>query len=134
MGFMWFIYFVLIENYIKSFQGEMKKIFFLISMLTILNGCAQSTSLVGPTYTIAKSGSIIQAGNSFAVSYGIKQLTGTTPGEYAMSLVNNDKDDSLLMTEKERECQTFHSSSLTEIFFETLDGIDCIRNPFSILK
>ena len=103
-------------------------------MLTILNGCAQSTSLVGPTYTIAKSGSIIQAGNSFAVSYGIKQLTGTTPGEYAMSLVNNDKDDPLLMTEKERECQTFHSSSLTEIFFETLDGIDCIRDPFSILK
>ena len=112
----------------------MKKIFFLISMLAILNGCAQTTSLVGPTYTIAKSGSIIQAGNSFAASYGIKKLTGTTPGEYAMSFVNEYKADLLLMTENERECQTFHSSSLTEIFFETLDGIDCIRNPFSILK
>jgi len=131
---MWFIYFVLIRFYIKSFQGEMKKIFFLISMLAILNGCAQTTSLVGPTYTIAKSGSIIQAGNSFAASYGIKKLTGTTPGEYAMSFVNDYKVDPLLMTENERECQTFHSSSLTEIFFETLDGIDCIRNPFSILK
>ena len=131
---MWFIYFVLIRIYIKSFQGEMKKIFFLISMLTILNGCGQSTSLVGPTYTIAKSGSIIQAGNSFAASYGIKKLTGTTPGEYAMSFVNDYKVDPLLMTENERECQTFHSSSLTEIFFETLDGIDCIRDPFSILK
>jgi len=131
---MWFIYFVLIRFYIKSFQGEMKKIFFLISMLAILNGCAQTTSLVGPTYTIAKSGSIIQAGNSFAASYGIKKLTGTTPGEYAMSFVNEYKADLLLMTENERECQTFHSSSLTEIFFETLDGIDCIRNPFSILK
>jgi len=131
---MWFIYFVLIRFYIKSFQGEMKKIFFLISMLAILNGCAQTTSLVGPTYTIAKSGNIIQAGNSFAASYGIKKLTGTTPGEYAMSFVNEYKADLLLMTENERECQTFHSSSLTEIFFETLDGIDCIRNPFSILK
>ena len=131
---MWFIYFVLIRFYIKSFQGEMKKIFFLISMLAILNGCAQTTSLVGPTYTIAKSGNIIQAGNSFAASYGIKKLTGTTPGEYAMSFVNDYKVDPLLMTENERECQTFHSSSLTEIFFETLDGIDCIRNPFSILK
>ena len=103
-------------------------------MLAILNGCAQSTSLVGPTYTIAKSGNIIQAGNSFAASYGIKKLTGTTPGEYAMSFVNDYKVDPLLMTENERECQTFHSSSLTEIFFETLDGIDCIRDPFSILK
>jgi len=111
----------------------MKRIFFLISMLAILNGCAQSTSLLGPTYTMAKSGSILQAGNSFAASYGLKQLTGTTPGEYVMSFAKSYSDE-LLMTEKERECQTFHSSSLTEIFFETLDGIDCLRDPFSILK
>jgi len=132
---MWLIYFVLIENYIKSFQGEMKKIFFLISMLAILSGCAQSTSFLGPTYTMAKSGSILQAGNSFAASYGIKKLTGSTPGEHAMSFVKKyETDEPLLMTEKERECQTFHSSSLNEIFFETLDGIDCLRDPFSILK
>ena len=131
---MWFIYFVLIRFYIKSFQGEMKRIFFLISMLAILNGCAQSTSFLGPSYTMVKSGSIIQAGNSFAASYGIKQLTGTTPGEYAMSFVKDYKVEPILLTENERECQTFHSSSLTEIFFETLDGIDCLRDPFSILK
>ena len=113
----------------------MKKIFFLISMLAILNGCAQTTSLVGPTYTIAKSGSILQAGNSFAASYGIKKLTGSTPGEHVMSIAKDYKiTEALLVTEKDRECQTFHSSSLTEIFFETLDGIDCFRDPFSILK
>ena len=130
---MWLIYFVLIGNYIKSFQGEMRKIFFLISMLAILNGCAQSTSLLGPTYTMAKSGSILQAGNSFATSYGFKQLTGSTPSEHVMSFVKSYSDEEpFLMTEK--ECQTFHSSSLSEIFFETLDGIDCIIDPFSILK
>ena len=112
----------------------MKKIFFLISMLAILNGCAQTTSFVGPTYTMAKSGSIVQAGSSFAASYGIKTLTGTTPGEYAMSFAKNHKINSFRMTEEERECQTFHSSGLSEIFFETLDGIDCLRDPFSILK
>ena len=112
----------------------MKKIFFLISMLTILNGCAQSTSLLGPSYTMAKSGSIIQASSSFAASYGFKQATGTTPGDFAMSFAKRYNDAPLLLTEKERECQTFHSSSLSEIFFETLDGIDCIRDPFSILK
>ena len=63
----------------------MKKFFLLIFALVILNGCAQSTSLVGPTYTMAKSGSILQAGNSFAASYGFKNLTGKTPGEYAFS-------------------------------------------------
>ena len=113
----------------------MKKIFFLISMLTILNGCAQSTSLLGPSYTMAKSGSIIQASSSFAASYGFKQVTGTSPGDYVMSFAKSyNNDEPLLLTEKERECQTFHSSSLSEIFFETLDGIDCIRDPFSILK
>ena len=115
----------------------MKKIFLLISMLTILNGCAQSTSFMGPTYTMAKSGSIIQASNSFAASYGFKHLTGSNPGEYAMSFAKSfdyNNDEPILLTEKQRECQTFHSSSLSEIFFETLDGIDCIRDPFSILK
>jgi len=89
---------------------------------------------LGPTYTMAKSGSILQAGNSFAASYGFKQVTGSTPGEYAMSFAKRYSDEPLLMTEKERECQTFHSSSLSEIFFEALDEIDCLRDPFSILK
>ena len=103
-------------------------------MLAILNGCVQSTSFLGPTYTMAKSGSILQAWNSLAASYGFKELTGSTPGEYAMSFAKSYSDEPLLMTEKERECQTFHSSSFSEIFFETLDGIDCLRDPFSILK
>ena len=118
----------------KVISGRDEKNIFFISVLTILNGCAQSTSFVGPTYTMAKSGSILQAGNSFAASYGFKQLTGTTPGEYAMSFAKSYSDEPILFTEKERECQTFHSTTLSEIFFETLDGIDCLRDPFSILK
>ena len=40
------------------------------------------------------------------------------------------------MNQKEniKECQTLHTSTLNEIFFETLDEIDCFRDPFSILK
>ena len=112
----------------------MKKIFLLIFALVILNGCAQSTSLVGPTYTMAKSGSILQAGNSFAASYGFKSLTGQTPGEYVFSSFAKDDKSEFLLTAQDRECETFHSSSLSEIFFDTLDGIDCFRDPFSILK
>ena len=33
-----------------------------------------------------------------------------------------------------RECQTSHSSSLSAVFFDTLDNIDCLRNPFSVLR
>ena len=112
----------------------MKKLFIILLAILFLNGCAQTTSMMGPTYTMAKSGSILQAGNSFAASYGFKSLTGKTPGEYAFSsFAENDKSE-FLLTAQDRECETFHSSSLSEIFFDTLDGIDCFRDPFSILK
>jgi len=40
----------------------------------------------------------------------------------------------LAQKENLRECQTIHSSSLIEIFFDTLDEFDCFKDPFSILK
>jgi len=104
----------------------MKKIFFLLTAVIILNGCAQSTAFVGPSYTMVKTGSIIEASSSLAASYGVKKTLGKSPYEYVMSLAKQDKDI--------RECQTFHTSSLSEIFFETLDEIDCLKNPFSIFK
>ena len=48
----------------------MSRILILLLGIIILNGCAQSTSFVGPSYTLIKSGSVIQAGNSVAMSYG----------------------------------------------------------------
>ena len=145
----------------------MKKSILLIITLAFLNACAEYTALVGPTYTMAKSGSIVQTGTAYASSYGIKKTLGQSPGEYVTSLVRkNYKIDSLFAQKanesvleasvkylasdlgekgigvnaisagpiKTRECQTIHTSSLSEIFFETLDEIDCIRDPFSILR
>ncbi len=51
----------------------MNRILILLLGIVILNGCAQSTSFVGPSYTLVKSGSVIQAGNSVAMSYGFKK-------------------------------------------------------------
>ena len=55
----------------------------------------------------------------------VKSTLGQSPSEYIFSFAKKKKS---------RECQTFHSSSLSAIFFDTLDEIDCLRNPFSILK
>ena len=103
----------------------MKRIVFLLFAIATLNGCAQSTSFLGPTYTLAKSGSVMQAGNSMAVSYGLKKTFNQTNTK---SIVNS------LLHDDSRECQTIHSSVLNEIFFETLDGIDCYQDPFSVLR
>ena len=47
---------------------------------------------------------------------------------------NNTYDTFNLHAQDQRMCETFHSSDLNAIFFDTLDEIDCLRNPFSILK
>jgi len=114
----------------------MKKSIFFVVIFLILNGCAEYTALVGPSLTMAKSGSVVQTGTAYATSYGIKKTTGQSPGEYVESLVrkNYKIDNFLAQKDSVRECQTIHTSSLTEIFFETLDEIDCLRDPFSILK
>ena len=114
----------------------MKKNIFFVVIFIILNGCAQYSSVVGPTYTLAKSGSIVSTGASAATAYGFKKTTGQSPGEYVNSLVRKNYKINSFMNEKEniKECQTLHTSTLNEIFFETLDEIDCFRDPFSILK
>ena len=114
----------------------MKKSIFFISVFILLNGCAQYSSFVGPTFTMAKSGSVLQAGSAMFASYGVEKTTGKSPGELIHSLVTKNYRINSFLTQSEniRECQTIHSSSLNEVFFETLEGIDCFRDPFSILK
>ena len=132
-------------------KGDMKKSILLIITLAFLNACAEYSAFVGPSITMAKSGSVLQSGTSLATSYGIKKAIGQSPGEYVLSLAKkNHKPDTLLdqnnnitaqnnnitlaQNDNIRECETTHSSSLTEIFFDTLDEIDCLRDPFSTLK
>ena len=103
----------------------MKRIVFLLFAIAILNGCAQSTSFVGPTYTLAKSGSIVQTGSSLAASYGVKKT---------LKQINSKTIITSLVDADIRECQTIHTSLLSEIFFDTLDGMDCYRDPFSIFR
>ena len=113
----------------------MKKSILLIITLAFLNACAEYSSLLGPSYTMAKSGSIVQTGSAYATSYGIKKTLGQSPGEYIQTLVTKNYKINSFLDQKEnvRECQTIHTSTLNEIFFDTLD-VDCLRDPFSILR
>ena len=114
----------------------MKKGIFFVGIFIILSGCSQYSSLVGPSYTMAKSGSVLHASTAYATSYGVKKVTGQSLGEYVNSLVRKNYKINSYLTQKEnlRECQTIHTTSLNEIFFNTLDEIDCYQEPFSILK
>ena len=101
----------------------MRRGIFYIIFFLILNGCAQYSSLVGPSYTFAKSGSVLQASSSVATSHILKKTVS-----------DNTYDTFNLNAHDQRMCETYHSSDLNEIFFETLDEISCEKDPFSILR
>ena len=96
----------------------MKRILILIFLLPILSNCTQYSALVGPTLTLANTGSIAQATTSLSSSLAINEVKK----EYTNNL------------NAERICPTIHSSELNAIFFETIDHTGCYYDPLSILR
>ena len=60
----------------------MKKIFFLLAALILLNGCAESVALLG---TSTSNGKIVQSSLNSAISFGVKKQTGKSPLEHAIA-------------------------------------------------
>ena len=97
----------------------MKRIILLVFAFAMLNGCAEYSSLIGPSYTVAKSGSVVQVGSSMAASYGFEKTTGQNPSTFINSLVRKSNRINSFLVEQEnpRECQTIHSTKLNENIF-----------------
>ena len=96
----------------------MKKILLTILLLPFLNNCTQYSAMVGPTLTLAETGSLIQTTTSLSASLGVKNVR--------QSLTDEIRGENI--------CPTFHSSELSQIFFETLDQMDCEYDPMSIYR
>lgn len=96
----------------------MKKILLTILLLPFLSNCTQYSAIVGPTLTLAETGSLMQATTSLSTSLGIKNVR--------QSLTDEIRGENI--------CPTFHSSELSQIFFETLDQMDCEYDPMSIYR
>ena len=96
----------------------MKKILLTILLLPFLSNCTQYSAMVGPTLTLAETGSLIQTTTSLSTSLGVKNVR--------QSLTDEIRGENI--------CPTFHSSELSQIFFETLDHMDCEYDPMSIYR
>ena len=82
----------------------LKKIIAGLFLLFFLNGCVQSTALLGPAYTLASSGNIYQAGLSYGSNQAVKKITGKSPTENIQSFVDDKK---LKVEEKESQEEFF---------------------------
>ena len=69
----------------------MKNIIICILGLFFLNGCLQSTAMVGPTMTFVGTGSVYHAGLSFGANKAVKEETGMETTEYISSFIIEEK-------------------------------------------
>ena len=84
--------------------------------MPLLNSCGPFSAAVGPSLTLVNSGSILRASASYASSLSMKKF----------------KEDYTNELNVEKICPTVHSSELNEIFFETIEHMDCYFDPMSI--
>ena len=96
----------------------MKKILLFILMIPALSNCGQYSAMIGPSYTLVETGSVLQASTSLSRSLAMTNVK--------QSLTDEIKSENI--------CPTFHSSELSQIFFETLDHMDCEYDPMSIYR
>ena len=96
----------------------MKKILLMLLLIPLLNNCTQYSAVVGPSFTLAKTGSVLQTTTSLSSSL-------------AMTSLKKNFTDEL---KNENICPTVHTSELSKMFFETLENLDCFYDPMSIYR
>ena len=67
------------------------KIFFITFSLIFLNGCLQTTALLGPGITVATTGNVLQAGFQYGANTVIENETGKNTLEHFKSALDSQK-------------------------------------------
>ena len=87
----------------------MKKVFFLLITLFLLNGCAESVALLGSSVGGASSGKMLQSSLNSAISYGVKHKTGKTPLGHMLTYAEEKNPE-----KKKETCFSFIESTRSE--------------------
>ena len=67
------------------------KILFILTSLIFLNGCLQTTALLGPGITIVSTGNVLQASIQYGANSVIEKETGKNTFEHFQSAVDDQK-------------------------------------------
>ena len=67
---------------------KIKKILLYLFSLIILNGCVETTALLGPAITASNTGNIYHASFSYASNKLVINTTGKTPFEHVASFID----------------------------------------------
>ena len=72
---------------------KFKKIYLLILISIFLSGCIQSTALLGPGFTIATTGNLMQAGFQYGANSAIKNETGKDALTHLKDAVEDEQEN-----------------------------------------
>ena len=86
----------------------MKKVFFLLSSLFLLNGCAETVALLGPVGG-ASNGKMFQSSLNSVINYGVKKQTGKSPLEHALAYAEEKNPE-----KKQETCISFIERTRSE--------------------
>ncbi len=86
----------------------MKKVFFLLSSLFLLIGCAETVALLGPVGG-ASNGKMLQSSLNSVINYGVKKQTGKSPLEHALAYAEEKNPE-----KKQETCISFVEKTRSE--------------------
>ena len=81
----------------------MRKIFCFLSLIFLLNGCAESMALLGG----ASNGKVVQSSFNTALGYGVKKQTGKTPLQHVLNYAEKKEIINLKTENKIQPCVEF---------------------------
>jgi hypothetical protein len=81
-----------------------------MSLMFLLNGCAESIAFLGSSVGAASNGKIVQSSLNSAISYGIKKQTGKTPLGHAISYAEEVNPE-----RKKEKCISFIEKTRSEV-------------------
>ena len=88
----------------------MRKIFVLLTTMLLLNGCAESVALLGPSVSGAGNGKMLQSSFNSVISYGVKKQTGKAPLEHVKAYAEKINPE-----QKKEPCLSFLEKTNSEI-------------------
>ena len=69
----------------------LKNVIIGLFFICFLNGCVQTTALLGPAYTLVNTGNVYHAGLSYGSNHAIKKVTGKTTTGNIKSLLKKQE-------------------------------------------
>ena len=87
------------------------KILFIFLTIVFLNGCVQSTALLGPGLTVATTGNVFQAGFQYGANTAIKNETGKDALTHLKDVVDEEQGNQKI----EKKIKTFVKNTIDTI-------------------